>query len=265
MIGSSGKKTLIRSSGKNLQNICKQTFQNFSNSSGKNEKTFYFSKLVIGYEWFDQYFIIVGIHLDQNLISGTSGAQSNGALMTTTTASGQSVANGHGVSPTMPNGNGFSGATSGVPVSIAYSSHLAHLAHQMNHMAITGNGSQAVNGLSGPHPNALANHHTHYLTTQHPFSATGCGPYGTAGYLPVASAQSGMANGNEHQHLAALYGQQANPHHLQISLEDHLKQQQLNGLVTTVSTSQDVNGDYTTALSQWSKLQKTTRENFSRY
>ncbi|XP_063726968.1 RNA-binding motif, single-stranded-interacting protein 2-like isoform X3 [Symsagittifera roscoffensis] len=191
-----------------------------------------------------------GIHLDQNLISGTSGAQSNGALMTTTTASGQSVANGHGVSPTMPNGNGFSGATSGVPVSIAYSSHLAHLAHQMNHMAITGNGSQAVNGLSGPHPNALANHHTHYLTTQHPFSATGCGPYGTAGYLPVASAQSGMANGNEHQHLAALYGQQANPHHLQISLEDHLKQQQLNGLVTTVSTSQDVNGDYTTALSQ---------------
>ncbi|XP_075247221.1 uncharacterized protein LOC142340534 isoform X4 [Convolutriloba macropyga] len=200
-----------------------------------------------------------GLHLDQSLLS--SAVNSNGALMTTTTSATGQQPVGQGVmSPTMANGNVPVCGPFSVPVSTgpavtaagypAGGQQLAHqLAHQMNQLTM--GAAPTTNGLGAagvPH-GALGAHnpHTaHYHLAPH-WASTG-------GYMPLAAtAQNGATTGasgnDQHQHLALYATPQAggthshlSSHHshphLQMSLEDHLKQQQLNGLVTTVVSQQ---------------------------
>lgn len=165
-----------------------------------------------------------GTHsLDQNgtATSTAGGSLSNGHSVGGVNSS-TSVTGTHQAPVTLSAPNGYSGPAAAAAVAAAsmpYQNHLAQLAQHMGHMTIANNPHAAAAAAAG------LNGHTQYFT--HPLTS----PAGYS-YLPMTPA--GAPPGD---HLsAALY----NPHaHLQISLEEHLKHQQLNGLVTTVSTNQE--------------------------
>ena len=135
--------------------------------------------------------------------------------------SSTSVAGTHQAPVSLSAPNGYSGASvaAAAAASMPYQNHLAQLAQHMGHMTIANNPHAAAAAAAG------LNGHTQYFT--HPLTS----PAGYS-YLPMTPAGAPPSD-----HLsAAIY----NPHaHLQISLEEHLKHQQLNGLVTTVSTNQE--------------------------
>ena len=171
--------------------------------------------------------MVAGTHsLDQTGTATSGGSAAGGSLSNGHASVGggvnssTSVTGTHQAPVTLSAPNGYSGPGAAVAAaSMPYQNHLAQLAQHMGHMTIANNPHAAAAAAAG------LNGHTQYFT--HPLTS----PAGYS-YLPMTPA--GAPPGD---HLsAAIY----NPHaHLQISLEEHLKHQQLNGLVTTVSTNQE--------------------------
>jgi len=191
-----------------------------------------------------------GLHLDQTLLS--NGVSSGAALMTTTTSAAghqQAVAPAGVMSPTMANGpfsvpvsTGLAATAAGYP---AGNQQLAHqLAQQMNQLTMGGVPTSNGLGAAGIPHSALGAHHNPHTAHYH-LAPHWPGTAGTAGGYMQLGAQNGATPGAD-QHLALYATQTGGAHlsshhthpHLQMSLEEHLKQQQINGLVTTVVSQQ---------------------------